>query len=332
MIPNQPSSPVCYADPEDFQPSTDGALPILIVGAGAVGGYLGGRLQEAGADVTFLVRDEQRRQRLNEHGLRIRSPLGDVHLQPRVITPERAAADYTCIVLACKAYDLEAAINTIVPFIGERSFLLPLLNGIDHLDSLDQRFGRGRVLGGLAHLAVEREREGEIRHLNDFHRLVFGSRYEAQRNVSERLAAVLAQTSLECRHSPAIEQDLWNKFVFLATLAGATCLFRGPIGMILQSAGGERFIQGLLEECITVAETAGYRPPENTLVEYRNLLSDRTTAYTASMLRDIEAGRRTEADHILGDMLARAERDGLAGDCLRLAYSHLQVYEKRRQS
>lgn len=304
-------------------------LRLLILGSGAIGGYVGGRLLEAGADVTFLVR-EQRLASIGETGLHVYSPLGNMRLQPPLITPADLSAEYDIVLLTCKAGDLDAAVDTIAPAIHHDTRILPLLNGLAHFARLDSRFGRERVLGGLAHMAVERRADGNIHHLNDFHRVVFGSRHEAQNDHAVRLEALFDNTSLDCERTTCIDQALWDKFIFLATLAGATCLFRGSIGEILHTARGEAFILGLLEECIEIATAAGHPPATEMLADYRSLLTDRTAAYTASMLRDIQAGRHTEADHILGDMLQRAERHGISSERLGLAYSHLQVYEQHR--
>lgn len=330
MITNEPSSPVCYAGENDFmQTSDDQPLRLWILGAGGVGGYIGGRLLEAGADVTFLVRDSRLAQ-LQQHGLTIHSPLGDTAVAAQAVTAETATAAPDLILLACKTYDLDSAIDSLQRVAGPATRILPLLNGLSHLERLDQVFGRERILGGLAHLALEQGPDGHIHHLNEFHRLVYGCRHHDQQALVERLATELTKTNLECRLAADIDQALWDKYLFLTTLAGATCLFRGSIGEILRTASGETFIRELLAECIAVAAAAGQAPPAATLAEYRDLLTDPGAAYTASMLRDIRAGRRTEADAILGDMLRRARRADLPCDRLALAYSHLQVYENSR--
>lgn len=328
MSVNEPSSPVCYAGSDDEHTPLTQPLRLLVLGTGAIGGYIGGRLLETGANLTFLVRDE-RLPALSETTLQVFSPLGDMQFQPQLITRNDLVADYDVILLTCKAYDLDSAVETIAPAVADNTSVLPLLNGLAHLTVLDQRFGRDRIMGGLAHLAVERRDHNSIHHLNSFHRLVFGERHPAQKDHAARLQVLFDHSALESERSDNIEQAQWEKFIFLTTLAGATCLFRGSIGEILQTISGEAFILGLLDECIAVAAAAGFPPQEETLADYRNLLTDRTAAYTASMLRDIQAGQRTEADHILGDMLGRAQDRGLAHDHLALAYSHLQVYENR---
>lgn len=323
---NEPSSPVCYADESEYTLMQPQPLRLLILGAGAIGGYMGVHLAKAGADVTFLVR-EQRLTELRDHGLNIHSPLGDIRLQPQLVSRADTTTDYDIILLTCKAYDLDSAIKTITPAVGKTTRVLPLLNGLAHLPVLDEHFGREKIMAGFAHLAVERRDNGNIHHLNDFHRLTYGSRHDSQETYAARLESLLRDTALETERHTCIEQALWDKFIFLTTLAGATCLFRGNIGEILRTDMGEQFILDLLDECIAVASASGFQPDDSKLADYRDLLTDRSAAYTASMLRDLQAGQRTEAEHILGDMFRRAERLGVNCDRLGTAYAYLQVYE-----
>lgn len=304
-------------------------MRVLILGAGGVGGYLGARLHEAGGDVTFLVRPARASQ-LRDDGLRIASPLGDVHIKPRVVVSGEQAGGYDAVVLACKSYDLPAAIDAIAPAIGPRTAVIPLLNGVAHLDALDARFGREAVHGGLAHMAITLLPDGTIRHLNDMNRFTLGSRGASGSAALEALAATLADTSVEFSVSDDIEQEMWEKFVFLATLAAATCLMRASIGDIVRSEGGERLISGLLSECERIAAANRHAPGAGNLAEYRRLLTDPDSTLTASMLRDVERGGATEAEHVMGDMVRRAGSAGIPTPLLAIAYTHMQAYERRR--
>lgn len=306
-------------------------MRILILGAGAIGGYLGARLQEAGADVTLLVR-EHRLAALHEHGLQIRSPLGDVSVQPRCISQATPNEAFDIVVLTCKAYDLETAVDAIAPAVGPDTRILPLLNGLAHLSILDQQFTRQRVMAGFAHMAAESRATGQIEHLNDFHQIVFGVRDDAQRPQAEKLQANLQRTSLSVTYSETILQALWNKFIFLTTLAGACCLFRASSGEILATPAGPAFLRDLLAECVAVATASGQPPEADTMAEYRRLLNDPDQHYSASMLRHVRAGLPTENEHILGDMYRRAIDLDCANPCLALAYSHLLIYERQRVS
>jgi len=186
-------------------------MRILILGAGAIGGYFGARLHAAGGYVTFLVRNARASQLAAGGLLVVESTLGNVRIKPRTITSADAREHYDVIILTCKAYDLGPAMDSILPFVGRNSVILPLLNGIAHLDALDSQFGRDRVLGGVAHLAVTLTPEGSIRHLNNMHRLIFGSRGPRESAWLAPLAQLFSAASSDFRLSANVEQDMWDK-------------------------------------------------------------------------------------------------------------------------
>lgn len=306
-------------------------MRILILGAGAIGGYFGARIHQAGGDVTFLVRPARERN-LMENSLCVSSPLGDILIRPQCTTAFSGSESqkFDAAIVSCKAYDLDSAIEAIAPALALQGIVVPLLNGIAHLQLLDERFGRKRVLGGLAHLGVTLTPEGHIRHLNELHRLMIGSRTESASPLVEALAEVFAGSGIDFVLSRNIENEMWDKFVFLSTLAGATCTMRAAIGDILQTYSGEAFILGLFSECLSVAGKYGHKTSDERLAQYRSQLTDQGSTSTASMLRDIERKGRTEAEHILGDMVRRAKTHYIDAPLLQLAYSHLQAYEIHR--
>jgi 2-dehydropantoate 2-reductase len=164
------------------------------------------------------------------------------------------------------------------------------------------------------------------------HRIFIGSRTSSPSPWLQPLAQVLAASGVEFALSDDIEQALWDKIVFLSTLAGSTCVMRASIGDILQTVAGEALITGLLAECATIAAASGHPPSVAQLAAYGKTLTERGSGLMASMLRDVERGRPTEADHILGDMVARAQATGVAAPLLGFTYSHLQAYAIRRQA
>ncbi len=304
-------------------------MRILILGAGAVGGYLGARLIESGADVTFLLRGE-RLNFIRDNGLNIYSELGNIKLKPKFITSDKLTHNFDLLILACKAYSLINAVNDIKPVVNKDTRILPLLNGVSHLQYLDDFFGREAIMGGLVHLAVELDTKGQINHLNYFHRFVFGCRHPEQNTCGRLLENIISNTKLEFSHSTHIQHDMWEKFVFLTTLAGATCLFRGNIGEIMRTESGYDYITGVFQECVDIATAYGHRPNDETMHDYIELLTNVNSDYTSSMLRDIHGGVATEANHILGEMLKRGIEKKLSVTLLGYAYSHLQVYEFQR--
>ncbi|KLD65972.1 2-dehydropantoate 2-reductase [Dyella japonica] len=302
----------------------------LVIGAGATGGYFGGRLLESGQDVTFLVRDKRAAQ-LAEHGLVIRSSFGDASLpNPATVQAGQLREPYDLILLSCKAYHLPQVIDDMDPAVGPQTVILPILNGMRHLDLLDARFGAQRVLGGQCVIAATLDAEGKVRHLNQSHSLTFGERDGSRSERVERILAAMSNAKFEPRLSTTILQDMWDKWVFLASLAGITCLMRAPVGDIMAASGGEQATLQLLEDCRSVAEHNGRAPSDAVMARARGVLTEKGSALSASMMRDLEQGGAIEADHIVGDLLARSDAAMDALPMLRTAYAHLKAYEVRR--
>lgn len=304
-------------------------MRMLVVGAGATGGYFGGRLLQAGQDVSFLVR-ERRAALLARNGLRIRSALGDADLPaPPTVTAATLREPFDLVLLSCKAWDLPQAIEDIAPAMGERSAVLPILNGMRQLDLLDARFGAARVLGGQCVIAATLDADGAVRHLNRSHSLSFGARDGGDPERVQRVAQAMAGANFEPHASTAIVQDMWDKWVFLASLAGITCLLRAPVGDIMAAPGGREAALALFDECRRVAAACGHEPHPAVLQRGSDVLTETGSALSASMMRDLEHGGRVEADHVIGDLLARGEAHGVDTPMLRLAYTHLKAYEVR---
>jgi 2-dehydropantoate 2-reductase len=305
-------------------------MRILVIGAGATGGYFGGRLLESGQDVTFLVR-EKRAAQLAEHGLVIRSSLGNVSLpNPATVQAGDLRGTYDLILLSCKAYHLPQVIEDMAPAVGPQTAILPVLNGMRHLDLLDARFGAQRVLGGQCVIAATLDAEGTVRHLNQSHSVTFGERDGERSERVERILGSMSKAKFEPRLSTTILQDMWDKWVFLASLAGITCLMRAPVGDIMAASGGEPAILQLLEDCRSVAEHNGRAPGDAVMARARGVLTEKGSALSASMMRDLEQGGAIEADHIVGDLLARSDAAADSLPMLRTAYAHLKAYEVRR--
>ena len=307
-------------------------MRVLVLGAGAVGGYFGGRMTEAGADVTFLVRPK-RAELLAKEGLRIKSEVGgDLKLAPKCVTQDQVRADYDVVMLTAKAYDLDSAVQAIAPAMaGSRGYVLPFLNGMSHMEALGERFGAGRVLGGVAYIAATLAPDGEIRHLNDLHRIVFGARVPEQKPVCDALSAALKAVKFDWKQLEDIDQAMWDKWVLLATLAGITCLMRAPMGDILSAGSGEKLTLALLGECAAIAQAEGHATPAGVMQNYRAMLTQKGSAFAASMMRDVESGGQAEGDHILGALLARARKHGVAAPMLEVAVTHLEAYAARKK-
>lgn len=310
-------------------------MRILVLGAGGTGGFFGGRLAQAGVDVTFLVRSTRAAQ-LAQDGLVIRSPLGDAAFPVQHVTADGLAAlaaekPFDLVILSCKAYDLESAIEAIAPAVSSRTTVLPILNGLRHYATLDARFGRNAVLGGLCFISATKAPDGAVLHLAPAAKLTFGERDNT--GASARvlaLAAACVQANVDHLASDAIGQEQWVKYTFLTALAAGTCLMRADVGTIVGTDEGEAIMRGLYAECVAVAEAAGEPVPEKAQGIALGALTQAGSALKASMLRDLEAGQQVEAMQIVGDMRLRAREAGVLAPLLAVAYAHLQAYEAGR--
>ena len=298
----------------------------LIVGAGAIGGYFGGRMLEAGADVTFLVRPRRTAQ-LAEHGLVIRSARGNADLPaPPTVQANAIAGPFDAIVLSCKAFDLEGAMDSFAPAVGPQTRILPLLNGMAHIDTLVARFGEAAVLGGQCQISTTLEPDGTVRQFGDLQALSLGDRSGPPGPVAQALAAALAPCG--GRVSETIVQDMWEKWVFITTIAATTCLMRASIGDVV-AADAQDVSLSIAAECLAIAAQSGHAARPAMAERLRTTVTTPGSPFTASMLRDVERGGAVEVDHVLGDLLRRGEPG--ASPMLNLAYLNLKAYEARRK-
>lgn len=304
-------------------------MRILIAGAGAVGGYFGGRLIEAGADVTFMVRERRARQ-LQQHGLVIRSPYGDFTSHVPFIRWEDSCDPFDVLIMCCKAFDLIDTTTAVRSKITPHATVLPLLNGLAHLDYLDTQLPTATVLGGTCHISLTLDADGTVKHLRQLHSLTFGARTAKQQQACDAIESLFMKALFNAKRSENIQQDMWEKWTFLTTLASITCLMRGSIGAITRTKHGIEITKSLLNEACAIAIAEGFAPRARFLEESSALLLDSTSTLTASMLRDIEKGANTEADHIIGEMVRRGHQHRIATPLLNLALTHLNVYEERR--
>ncbi|MEO7917286.1 MAG: 2-dehydropantoate 2-reductase [Dokdonella sp.] len=301
-------------------------MRILVLGAGAIGGFFGARLIESGHVVDFLVREGSAR-RLRGDGLRLVCGSGD--FSSKVSCVSEVDFSYDLILLSCKAYDLDSAISAITPAVGEQSRVLPLLNGLRHLEPLDAAFGRGNVLGGFAHISVTLRADGVIEQFGDMARLVYGPRGTS--DVPAAIAEALQSMRADVIPTPAILSLMWQKFALIASLAGATCLCRASVGDILSTTDGRELIERLYRECCATSEASGHALTDQMQEEALAALTTRTPL-KASMLRDIERGHRSEGEHIVGDMLRRANTFKIDTPILLAAATHLRIYDRAVQA
>jgi 2-dehydropantoate 2-reductase len=303
---------------------------ILVLGAGGTGGYFGGRLAESGADVTFLVR-EGRRKILSGQGLRIESPFGDAQIAVKTLVAPELTPVYDAVILTCKAYDLDAAVAATAPAVAPTGYVLPFLNGIGHIDVLNETFGRDRVLGGTGKIQATITSDGAIRQFNDWRTLTFGEQSGEMTERVRTLAALFeAAKGVEVFPVTDIVQRMWEKLVHLSTAAAMTCLMRANVGEIVRTPYGRDLFLDQLRGGAAIATANGHPPSAAFMKSWEETFSQQDSQYSTSMLRDIERGGQTEVEHILGFMLNRAAKSQIPCNTLLLAYTNVKAFEQRR--
>ncbi len=303
-------------------------MRLLVVGAGSTGGYFGGRLAEAGRDVTFLVRPA-RAEHLRANGLQIVSPHGNVALTPKLVTADMLSEPFDAVLLTVKAYSLEAALRDMAPAVGPETMILPTLNGMKHVDVLTDRFGAKAVVGCVCMVAGTIDDAGRIVQLADFHNLIYGEMNGAPSSRMEQLDAFMQNAGFNAKLSPTIAREMWEKWVMLAAIGGATCLMRGAVGEIVAASGGLAFMERLLDEVVTAIARVGETPSDAHVARVRGMMTEVGSGLTSSMYRDLQKGAPVEADQIVGDLVARAERAGLSTPLLAAAHTSLAIYQNR---
>jgi 2-dehydropantoate 2-reductase len=306
-------------------------MKILVVGAGAIGGYFGGRLLEKGEDVTFLVR-ERRQQQLLEHGLVIESANGNVILQPKTIVASDQSGNFDVILLSTKSYHLQVAIEDIRPFVGENTMILPLLNGMIHMDKLIEEFGEERVLGGLCFIESTLDDNGTVVQASPINDLVFGERNGQITERIIKLEKAFSGTKAKFRLSQKIYEDMWYKYFFITAFSGITSLMRAPIGTIRETDSGQETIHRLLKEIFSIMSKIEAPILENIVAIQLKRINELGYAMKSSMQRDMEKLLPIEADHLQGYLLLIANRENIDAPILETIYANLKVYEVNYQN
>jgi len=301
---------------------------LLVVGAGSTGGYFGGRLIEAGRDVTFLVRPA-RAAKLKESGLSILSPYGDATLQPKLVTPATLAETYDAVLLTVKAYQLDAAMEDFAPAIGPNSMILPVLNGMRHMELLARRFSPHNVVGCALKVSTTLDDDGRIVQLSPLQDIAYGELDGERTPRIEALDAFMRSAKIGARLSPAIHREMWEKWILLASLGAINCLMRGSIGEVEACPGGPAFALQLLNEVVAIVAAVGVAPSDGFLAAARAMLTEKGSPLASSMFRDLQSGKPIEAEAIVGDLVRRGANAGIAAPLLAAAYVSLVVHQNK---
>jgi 2-dehydropantoate 2-reductase len=312
-----------------LQPFGEIFVKILVVGAGAVGGYFGARLAQAGRDVTFLVRPG-RMEQLQRDGLRIVSPHGDLTLQPRAVTTGNVELPYELIFLSVKAQALDQAIADMAPAVGPDTMIYPVLNGMRHMDTLARSFGEHAVLGGVCLVSTDLDEQGRIVQITPMQKLTYG---ELSGEITPRIRALdetMRNAGFETELSTSIVPAMWHKWVMIASLGLVTCLLDGAIGAINAVPDGEQTILQAIDECAAIAAACGFPLPQPLVAFLREAVIAKDSKLTSSMYRDLQKGASVEVETILGDLLAHGQKHGLKTPLLQAGCVRLRVYQNAR--
>ncbi len=305
-------------------------MRILMIGAGATNGYYGGMMAQAGRDVTFLVRGS-RMQQLRERGLQLVSRHGDVTVRPKLLTAGDLAhgGTYDVVVIGTKAYSLDSAIEDFAPAVGPETIILPLLNGMRHMDTLTARFGQERVMGGSVRIVADVDQDGRILQMTELDEFIFGELHGGRTERAERLLQEFSVPGYTAKLSENIVAALWRKWWILATMGSVCVVSGGTVGEMVAAPHGKETSLAILHEAISIATVNGFPGDPVFVAEQERRMTEPGSNLTSSMYRDMVKGAPVEADHILGDLLARAK--GLPVPLLTGAYVRLKVYEANRQ-
>ena len=299
-------------------------MKVLVLGAGAVGGYFGGRMAEVGMDVTFLVRD-QRKQKLEKTGLIIKSPKGDFSISPKLVTVDKVESIFDVIVFANKAYDLDEILQSTFP-VKDGSTIIPLLNGYAHMEKLRGKFPNARLFGGIAHIFSTLNEEGEIHHFNDIHSLTFGHLKNADETDGRKFFDACNSANFSIKYSNNITVELWHKWILITTVAGATTLFNATIGEIASTEHGRSFIKDLHEECINIAKSEKIQVNAEDLAQQRQFLSDKKSTWNSSMRRDMLNNSKIESTHIFFELIKIADKNNVLCPSLKTVMINGEIY------
>ena len=299
-------------------------MRVLILGAGAVGGYFGGRMVEAGMDVTFLIREKKRR-KLEKTGLVIKSPNGDLSIKPNLVTIDKIGSNFDVILFTNKAYDLDEILQLPIP-VKDRALIIPLLNGYAHMEQLRKKFPNARLFGGIAHIFSTLTKEGEIHHFNDIHSLTFGHLNNADETDGRRFFDSCSSANFSIKYSDDIIVDLWHKWVLITTVAGATTLFNATIGEIASTEHGIAFITDLHDECINIAKSEKIKVNDDDLAQQRRFLSDKKSTWSSSMRRDMVNKSKIECAHIFLELINIADKNNVECPSLKTVMINGEIY------
>jgi 2-dehydropantoate 2-reductase len=308
----------------EFEEETGGiTMNIVVLGAGATGGYFGGRLTQASVPVTFLVR-ERRYHQLKETGLHVQSSHGDFTVSVQLALTAKEIDSPDVVVVALKNYHLEAALPELRTLVQKGAKILPLLNGVKHMDELLVEFGPEHVLGGTCYIEATLDAEGRVLHTSPMHDVVFGSLTSSiPASWLSELEDAFKKSGVNVRVSSSIMTDMWQKFIFLTSFSGITAATRKSIGEVMADSVTTRFLRETIQEILSVAFLKQENLPTDLLEQMMSRLHSMPLNMTSSLHRDLEKGLPLEIDSLQGAILKMAAENGLSTPSVSAIYAIL---------
>jgi 2-dehydropantoate 2-reductase len=306
-------------------------MRVLVLGTGAVGGYFGGRLVEKSEAVTFLVR-ENRKKQLDQTGLVIKSVHGDFQSQINTIVSGEAVKPYDLIILSVKSYHLEHALSSVAPYVGENTVILPLLNGLSHVQKLQEHFGNEKVIGGLCFVEATLNEHGAIIQASPRHDIIFGELDGTLSPRIEKISQLFTGANFIANASTTIHRDMWNKYIFISALSGMTCIMESAVGPIIERVEGKEVYQLLLNEIYSIAKATGVELDNQIVQKTMDITIALNYEMKASMYKDMEKGLQIESEHLQGNLIKLADQYGIETPILKTIYTKLKIYEQKRIS
>lgn len=306
-------------------------MKIAVVGAGGIGGYFGGLLAHAGADVTFLARGSHLRA-LRERGLRLATSHGDYAIPVRA-TDDPAAIGPVDLVLFCvKSQDTEDAAGAIGPLVRDDTAVLSLQNGVDNEAKIAAIVGRGVILGGAARIESAIVEPGLVIQAGRARSVELGAFRAEDRPVAERVCQELRRGGFPVTLGEDVRYLLWNKFYFLASVAGVTALARATIGEVVAWPATRALCADAFGEAVAVAKAEGVDLGADAVDRALAMADSAHATMRSSLERDLSTGRRLEVEALSGTIVRLGERHGIATPVHRCVRAALSLVDERRRT
>jgi 2-dehydropantoate 2-reductase len=300
-------------------------MRIAVMGAGGVGGYFGGRLAQAGHDVTFIARGRHL-EAMRQKGLALKSPLGDAVLKVKAVGAAAEASPADIVLFAVKLWDTEASAEQLRPVVEKGGHVIPFQNGVESVARIGAVLGKERVMGGAAYIAARIAEPGTIVQTGSVARLRFGPALPSQRKAAEAFHAACADAKIDCELAEDIERVLWEKFVLLVGVSASTTVTRKTIGLVRSDPDLRWLLESVMRETWVVGRRRGVGLADDLVTKTLAQAETFAPEMRASMAADLEAGGRLEAPWLSGAVARMSAEAGLEAPVNRAVYAALKPF------